>query len=524
MRIFGLLTAFGLSAFTAHAQKVKLTWGEESKQELSYGSLVPGTGTEMVKLCFETSGGGLFSKKVSTPILARYDNKLVEKGVKSFTAEEDNVKFNNLLSVKGNLFMFTNRYEKTDKSTTFYTQKIDAKTLAPSGRPINLGVMAALDRNKQSTAHYELSKDSSKILFFGLSPYSKKENEKYYMAVYDNVMNKLWDNTVELPYKDKFVDVLDYVVANNGAVGVIMKHYDKEVKKEKIKEDGSNVPAYKAKFLLYEKGVAKPKEYVLDLQDKYVHSLQLTADNNSNLTLFGLYKNKYDGYVSGYLITTINPADSKVEVKKMEAFPPDMIDLVKKDKQGSNKEKDPGLSGYFSLKDVVIREDGTMDYLLEFYRMDVITTYSQNTYRTYTVYNYGDIIDVMVNPAKPSQFVRLPKWQQTTSTSLYSGFKALTIKNKLVIFYNDDRDNVERELEKRPEEMTNFKKSVLAMAVIDQKSNLVRSAVYDHRDMNLTTCINVSQKLANDKIGLYAQRNGGLFSSAKDMIGLLEIN
>jgi hypothetical protein len=208
----------------------------------------------------------------------------------------------------------------------------------------------------------------------------------------------------------------------------------------------------------------------------------------------------------------------------MEAFPPDMIDLVKKDKQGSNKEKDPGLSGYFSLKDVVIREDGTMDYLLEFYRMDVITTYSQNTYRTYTVYNYGDIIDVMVNPAKPSQFVRLPKWQQTTSTSLYSGFKALTIKNKLVIFYNDDRDNVERELEKRPEEMTNFKKSVLAMAVIDQKSNLVRSAVYDHRDMNLTTCINVSQKLANDKIGLYAQRNGGLFSSAKDMIGLLEIN
>jgi hypothetical protein len=76
MRIFGLLTAFGLSAFTAHAQKVKLTWGEESKQELSYGSLVPGTGTEMVKLCFETSGGGLFSKKVSTPILAEVAGQL----------------------------------------------------------------------------------------------------------------------------------------------------------------------------------------------------------------------------------------------------------------------------------------------------------------------------------------------------------------------------------------------------------------------------------------------------------------
>jgi hypothetical protein len=38
------------------------------------------------------------------------------------------------------------------------------------------------------------------------------------------------------------------------------------------------------------------------------------------------------------------------------------------------------------------------------------------------------------------------------------------------------------------------------------------------------TCIGVSQKPTGDKIGLYAQRSRGLFSSAKDMVGILEVN
>ncbi|RYY64155.1 MAG: hypothetical protein EOO12_10435 [Chitinophagaceae bacterium] len=312
-------------AGSAQAQRVNVRWSEESKTELEYGSLVKGSGTEMVKLCFESHGGGWFSKKSVTPILSRYTDRLVEQGVRSFSVDEDNVKFDNLLSVGNNLFMFTNRYEKSDKSTSFYAQKIDAKTLAPTGRPINLGVMAALDRSRQSDANYELSKDSSKILMFGLSPYSKKGNEKYYMSVFDQNMNKMWDNTVELPYLDKFVVIFDYVVTNSGDVGVLIKHYDKEVKKEKVREDGANVPAYKAKFLLYTKGSTKPKEYVLDVNDKFVHELQVTSDANNNLTMFGLYKNKYDGYVNGYFITKVNAGGTNVDMVKMEAFPEDMV-------------------------------------------------------------------------------------------------------------------------------------------------------------------------------------------------------
>ena len=523
MRILGFLTLLGLATSALNAQKVKVSWSEESKVELEYGSLVKGNGTEMVKLCFENKGGGLFSKRTTTPVLSRYNNKLVEQGLKSYTVAEDNIVFNGLVSVQNNLFMFTNQYDKESKSTTFYSQKIDAQTLNPVGKPNTVAVMAAIDRGRQSTGNYELSKDSSRVLFFGLSPYSKKDVEKYYMSVYDAGMTKLWDNTVQLPYLDKFVAISDYMVTNDGSVGIIIKHYDKEVVKEKIKEDGSNVPAYKTKFLLYQKGEAKPKEYVLDMKDKFVQTVQLVGDKNNSLSLFGLYKNKYDGYVTGYFMASLNQGKNNIETSKMEAFSDELVTLIKKDKQGSNKEKDPGLSSNFNLADIVERADGSKDYILEYYQRQEVSHYNGRTWSSYTVYTYGDIIDLHVKDEK-TVVTRIPKWQITRNTSIYSGFKAVSTNNKLVLFYNDEKDNVERDLSKKPDDITNFGKSVLAMAVIDQKDNLTRNIVYDHRDMKLTTCVRVSQKLTGDKIGLYAHKNGGLFSSAKDMVGILEVN
>ena len=63
MRILGFLTLLGLVTSALNAQKVKVSWSEESKVELEYGSLVKGNGTEMVKLCFENKGGDFFQKE-----------------------------------------------------------------------------------------------------------------------------------------------------------------------------------------------------------------------------------------------------------------------------------------------------------------------------------------------------------------------------------------------------------------------------------------------------------------------------
>lgn len=521
---FCLISALNI----ANAQQVTINWGEESKTETSFNSFVAGQNNSMIKLCFE-SHGGMFSKPTLTPVLTRYTDKLSEAAVRRFEVDEKNISFNDLLSIKNKLFLFTSQYDNSVKATTFYTQQVDINTLNAIGKPVNLGSFDAINRTSTSTVGYTISKDSTKILMFGLSPYSKKENEKYYIGVYDSDMKKLWEQTIELPYKDKYVQIIDHLITNEGKVAVILKHYDQEVLKEAISSDGDKIPAYKTKFLLYDDSKQKPAEYILDIDSKFVHKLQVTDDKNGKLYLFGLYKIKYNGNVNGFFTATIDKASQKVTTSKLGVFPEQLVNQIKIDKQGSNKESDPGLGKEYRLAQIVERPDGTKDYLLEFSSeiyVPATSYYGSNGWQNrpaYWKYGYGNIVNVSLKPNGSVIITRIPKLQNTINIRIYSNFKALAYKDKLVVFYNDEPDNIERDINKRPDDVQKFNKSVLAMAVIDAQGNLTRSIVQENKDSKLIPAIRVSTIIGNDRLGLYAQKGGGIFSAAKDMVGILQL-
>ena len=100
MKKYLLLGFAFLGLVVVKAQKVKVSWGEVSKIELNYNSFVNGQGSDMIKLCMESHGGGLFSKKTITPVLARYNDKLSELNVRKYEVDDNGISFNNLLSIK----------------------------------------------------------------------------------------------------------------------------------------------------------------------------------------------------------------------------------------------------------------------------------------------------------------------------------------------------------------------------------------------------------------------------------------
>ena len=529
----------------ANAQQTRITWGDLSKIELTFNSFVKGAGSDMIKLCLDEKKAGFFSKGKMTPILVRYDNKLQEKNVQEYKADEDGVKLDKVLSIRGKLYLFTNRYDKDSKSTSYMCVPIDIVTLKATGKIINLGSFEAISKNKQSDVEYELSSDSTKLIMFGKAPTAKKENEKYYMGVYDENMNKLWNKTVELPYQSRFISIFDDLVTNDGKVGVIIKHYDQELNRESIKENGERVPTYKTKLLLYEKDAAKPFEYILNIDNKFVHRVQITDDKANTMNLFGLYKERYNGHVNGFFTASINLTTHQIETNKISAFPADLVELVKKDKQGSDKEKDPGFDDYFKFVQTIDRTDGSKDYLLE-YKDKIYHEYktTENTYgggaalqqtngtagftttttTSYWEYKNGDIIDISVKSDGKFVFCRIPKMQDVPYTLKYNSFKALSYNDKLVIYYNDNDDNLDRDLAKKPETMTNPKKCVFMMASIDSKGNLNRTIVFNHKEVKLTVATNECFLLDEQHLGIYAiQPGGGFFSSSKDIIGILEL-
>ena len=124
-----------------NAQQSVLTWGELSNAELSFNSFVKGSGSDMIKLCFDTKKGGLFSQPLVTPIFVRYDSKLQEKKTEVFKADEKDLNFDKVLSIKGKLYMFTHKYDKGSKATAYQCTPIDIITLKATGSAIDLSLI-----------------------------------------------------------------------------------------------------------------------------------------------------------------------------------------------------------------------------------------------------------------------------------------------------------------------------------------------------------------------------------------------
>ena len=181
----------------------------------------------------------------------------------------------------------------------------------------------------------------------------------------------------------------------------------------------------------------------------------------------------------------------------------------------------PGILFFVKL---ITRENGDKDYILE-YRYSAVVTGS-STYGgsySYRMFIYGDIIDINIKANGSTVMARIPKYQIAVNDSKFVGFEALPYKDKLLLVYNDDNKNLEKKLSEKPEELKLGKdNATLAMATIDANGNVNRSILINSKQTKFTSAMNVSFAISNNQIALYASK-GGLFTKAKDMVGLLEL-
>ena len=514
-----LLTGFALNV---SAQKIKLNWSEESKEPMLVLQLLHTDDGHILKLAMNMN---MFGGNV-TPTLFRYDESLNLVDQKSITASEKNIDYAGSLRTTGGYFMMLNQYDKSDKSTSYYAQRIDTKTLQVSGDPVRVGAFEAISRSRQSNVRYERSRDSSKVLLFGTAPNSarkSKDNERYYMGVFDENMKKTWEANVELPYQDKYIDIYDYLVTNDGDVCVIIKHYDQEVKRESVREEGAKVPSYKVKLLVYKKGSDKPHEYVLATENKYVASVELTSDDQGKLSMLGLYKTKQDGFINGYFLLSVDMNSDKIDMAQMNPFPPSLVNQVHNDGQGGNREKDPGLSIAFHLASVQQRSNHSLDYILE-YDQETHITYTHANGMTTTVdkYKCGDIIDMNVATDGTVKYARIAK-EQSDKIGTYTGFLAMPYGEKLLIFYNDDPKNLEREADKSPKSINGYSGTSLILATVSETGAVHRRELFDHDNTKLTTCVKDCVMAGPNRLVMYAMRPARIMTYPRDMIGTLTI-
>jgi hypothetical protein len=510
-----LIICLVCASFTGKAQTFNVSWGDNTKLKYDFDDAVPLADGKTLVLKLEAKRRGVFGGNGTvTPTLLLVDAGMSTIKEQDLEIEESNAELQGFEKYGNNIFFIYNAYSKADKTTSVYALKVNEKTLATSSK-ITLGTYESDNRGDQAEATYKLSSDSSKVLLFVEGPERRKENKKYYIGVFDTDLKKIWTKDVELPILEKFVSIYDEDITDDGRVFVAIKHYDKEVTRQTVREDGDKVPSYVYKLLVYSKESTKEKEITFDLNKNFIEGTKLIYDKNGTITAAGLYKRKHNGNINGAFYATFDGNSSEVKNPKMVEFPSDMIRLVDKDNFGSDKESDPGLYSNFRINHIMARSNGSVDLIAEYYRLVVTTSYNPQTHTSTTYYNYkyGDIVNTNIDKDGKASFTRIPKNQKYTNANLFLGYYPLVYKDKLILLFNDDKDNVDRDLEKAPDDVMKFKQSVFVAATIDAKGNLKREAIFSNDDedyitmpRNTTRISETNYLITSDLIKMFKKR------------------
>ncbi|MBL0146756.1 MAG: hypothetical protein IPP48_14540 [Chitinophagaceae bacterium] len=503
-----------------HAQTFDVKWGEQNSIKNDFDDAIPIDNGKMIvhKTIFKA---GFMSAKPPKNFLTIVDKDMEPIVEYELEVEEKNAYMKGFEKYGKNIYFLYNAYDKETKTTSFYALKIDPKNAQPTSKII-LGTYESDNRDDQAEVSYKLSSDSSKVLIFVEGPERKKENKKFYIGVFDTDLKKIWNKEIELPILEKFVSLYDEDITNDGKVYVAIKHYDKEVTRQTVREDGNKVPSYVYKLLAYSSTNSTGKEINFNLNNNFIQGTKLIYDKNNTITVAGLYKRKHNGNLNGVFYATIDPITNEVKNPKMADFDAEILRLVDKDNFGTDKDSDPGLYSNFRINFILNRNNGSVDLVSEFYELRIVTTYDQKYgSRTTYYYKYGDIVNTNIDKTGKATFTRIPKNQKFVNSNIFLGYYAFVYNDKLILLYNDDKDNVDRDLEKKPDDVMKFKKSVFVAATINTKGSLSRQAIFSNDDEDYITIPRNTTRV-NDKKFLITSDLLKLFKK-RTRFGTLEI-
>lgn len=437
--------------------------------------------------------------KIETTLLLVDNDLNTIQEVPFVVPDADYIGIHGLQNIGGKCYFFYNKRLKKSDEISFCGMLIDESDIKKSKEFI-MGTF--LSEKSQPKFQLKVAMDSSSYLLFVEPDQKKQDNKNFYFGVFDLDLNKIWDKNVEMTTESRFIDIFGITCKQKEKVFISYKHYVNEIKRESIiDDDGSRIPSYKANILVFKKSEEKPADIHINLGGKFVHSSDIIFNAKTNkVSIIGMYKNKNNGHVNGVYYAEMDPETNELSKTKNTPFPQSMVELIKKDGFASKKESDPGLFIPYVALDPIIRENGSIDYLLE-YRLLTLITYS-NGKSTYTVmrYKYGTAIDAHFQDDQVT-FIRIPKYQIEDNDNSLLSFYPLIYQNKLILLYNDDKDNAEKDLEKSPDAITNFKKAVLMAASIDENNNLTRDIIMDvKKSDDYVTRIPKIQKIDNNTL------------------------
>lgn len=477
----------------AVAQEISIVWMDATRVDYKHEDVMPvGNGhylllkkKEVKRITFKQT-----AENERTVYLA--DEKLTVLKEKTLLLQGSSQQINGFYKFGGNILLLYTVYNYLKETATVYAVKINPATLVSSEKQLAVleidqpetGSGAELYRmHPQELPWYKIrySSDSSKMLLFSEGPQQKKHSKQLFLGVYDTVVNTVWKRTIDLPFTSWYGYCNDADLLNDDRVIVSLKHYEKQVGPQSESEEPDEVPPYTYKLMVFSKDPSQKQEITARLNDYFIESTTLSVPKAGKPTIGGLYKKKHDGNISGVFYANLDDGSFEIINTRTKEFPADFLSLIEKDKFGKSGGSDPGLYPFFKIQSVSQRTNGSVDLLVQ-YRKGILRTFDTEK----RFYSAGDIIIVNLNNADLN-FTRIPLNHSISGTAAGLGCFVIARDDKLIVLYNDHRDNAVSPITQSPRELKYAKSAAFVAAIVDAKGNVTRKLISEHKENYLSS-------------------------------------
>ncbi len=449
--------------------------------------------------------------------------------------------FIDFVKIQDKYYFLLQQYDKGASSLTITATELNPKNMT-TGKPKNIATFdVSSDRNGRSglfstgasaynfDADIIYSRDSIKIGIVYFPVVKNKEEKTVQFYVFDKNMNNIVSKNYNFGVEEKKIEVNDFDVDISGKFYINYDLYDEKDTKSFKKEDGEKVPSYTAHLKIFDN--KDIKDLIIDNSKKFIKKVHVGYDADENIIIYGLYKDVYRGEYRGVCGAALKDLSSSNLSFTFNEFPQELLDLVDHDNMGKNSGDKKGIGTDFFFRHIITTSDNNIHLILEYISLKESSSQGRTIYRK----TYGDIVVVTYNPDNSVKFQRIPKLQEHTYEGGYNymrrfspdnhylySFYATYFKNKLMLFYNDDEDNIERDINKKADDMINPKKSALTCASLTQTGELIkREMVFSHRDMDKYMTSSTFYEIAPNTYALFALKFGAFTYGTK--IGKLTI-
>lgn len=469
-------------------------------------------------------------KKEELTIL-RFDPKTLEQSTeKTIALPEMTKNFNSegVVDFDGNYYWMHSDWDKSSETESLYYDKIDVvsgkitqsnKKLFDAGRISgSSAVMTGFYRYKMGGKYdFNYDADNTKLLVsYRLTPEEKNDKKSYDKIgfyVYDQQMNKLWNNEFTMPYTEQIMDNIDFSVDSKGNAYMLAKVYDSEKRKEVDKETGA--AGYHYEVLKFTKDSKKIINTTITIGDYFIKAASLIENTEHDMVIACTYSKKAKSNGTDGVFLALMDQAGKINKYKNGYYEFPLAELEKfesaRSKRKMERKKDyeaPNLS----VRNIVVEADGSLFIALEeYYVVATTTTDSRGNTRTYYTYYYEDILGAKISKTGNFDWLRkLPKKQRGTNGRGTMSYKLVSDASGYYFLFLDNKKNMELEEDEVPKYHIDGYGGQVVVAKVDNAGNISRELVFDTREEDVMFFPSQFKRInGNQFIGRAKMKRGG---------------